>query len=377
MGSLGDAVRAHNDAITAAGRWRSVRPLRDGSVRTQLADGTPVVHFASNDYLGLSQHPEVIAAAHRALDTYGAGSGASRLIVGHRPVHDELEAALAGWKGTEAALVFPTGFAANLGVLGALVAAGGRHDTIVFSDELNHASIIDGIRAARAEVCVVPHLDLDRLEHGLRSRTRRHAVVVSDSVFSMDGDVAPVDDLAALCARHDAVLVLDEAHAVLGPDHPADVGCAVVVVGTLSKTLGSVGGYVASDRAMVDLCVNTSRSFIFTTASAPADSAAALAAVGIVTGGEGDALRARLRDHVERLRPGHPSPVVPVVLGTEAAALAAADRLLDRGLLVPAIRPPTVAEGTCRLRIALSASHHPDDVERLAVALDTFGVPDR
>ena len=190
MGSLGDAVRARDRAIADAGRWRSMRSLADGSVRTRLEDGSPVVHFASNDYLGLSQHPDVVAAAHHALDTYGAGAGASRLIVGHRPVHQELEAALAAWKGTGSALVFPTGFAANVGVLGALVGAGGRHDTVVFSDELNHASIIDGIRAARAHACVYPHLDLDRLADGLRTRSRRHAVVVSDAVFSMDGDLA-------------------------------------------------------------------------------------------------------------------------------------------------------------------------------------------
>lgn len=373
MGSLDDAVRAHNRAIAEAGRWRSVRTLADGSVRTRLADGTEVVHFASNDYLGLSQHPATAAAARAAIDRYGTGAGASRLIVGHRPVHEELEAALAAWKGTEAALAFPTGFAANLGVIGALVAAGGRDDTTVFSDELNHASIIDGIRAARAGYRVVPHADLDALEQGLAERRTRHAVVVSDSVFSMDGDVAPVDELAALCARHDAVLVLDEAHAVLGPDSPAAIDATVVRVGTLSKALGSVGGFVAGDRDLVDLCVNTSRSFIFTTASSPADTAAALAAVGIVTGPEGDALRDRLRTHVDRLRPGHPSPIVPVVLGTEEAALRASAALMDQGLLVPAIRPPTVAEGTCRLRVALSAAHEPADVERLATALDEVG----
>ena len=372
MGSLGDAVRARNDQIAAVGRWRSIRTLDSGTPRTRQADGREVVQFASNDYLGLSQHAAVRDAAHRALDTYGTGAGASRLIVGGRPVHDELEAAIGTWKGTEAALVFPTGFAANLGVIGALVAAGGRNDTMVFSDELNHASIIDGIRAARADVCVVPHLDLDRLSAALGGRRQRHAVVVTDAVFSMDGDVAPVDELATLCARHDAVLVLDEAHAVLGPDHPRNADCEVVVVGTLSKTLGSVGGYVAADRALVELCVNASRSFIFTTAPAPADAAAALAALAVVTGPEGDTLRSRLGDNVERVRPGHPSPIVPVVLGTEAAALDAAARLLAQGLLVPAIRPPTVAEGTCRLRIALSAAHDPDDVDRLAAALDAL-----
>ena len=369
MSSLSDAVRARNQAIAASGRWRTVRTLDGGSPRTRLADGNEVVGFASNDYLGLSQHPDVRAAAHAAIDEYGTGAGASRLIVGGRPVHDQLEAALAAWQGTDAALVFPTGFAANLGVLGALVAAGGRHDTVVFSDELNHASIIDGIRAARAQVEVVPHLDLDALAEGLATRSRRHAVVVSDAVFSMDGDLADVDALADLCARHDATLVLDEAHAVLGPEPPAHADCEVVLVGTLSKTLGALGGFVAGSRDVVDLCVNSARSFIFTTAPSPVDSAAALAAVGIVAGAEGDVLRGTLAGHVERLRPGHPSPIVPIVLGTESAALAASDTLLQQGLLVPAIRPPTVAEGTCRLRVALSAAHDPADVDRLAVAL--------
>jgi 8-amino-7-oxononanoate synthase len=377
MSSLGDAVKARNAAIADAGRWRTVRTLDTGSPRTRLADGTEVVHFASNDYLGLSQHPAVRDAAHAALDAYGTGSGASRLIVGGRPVHDQLEVALAAWQRTDAAVVFPTGFAANLGIMGALVAAGGRDDTVVFSDELNHASIIDGIRAARADVVVFPHGDLDHLADGLAHRSRRHAVVVSDAVFSMDGDVAPVDDLAELCARHDAVLVLDEAHAVLGPEPPTRPDCDVVVVGTMSKTLGALGGFVAGSRDVVDLCVNAARSFIFTTAGSPVDAAAALAAVGIVTGDEGDALRTTLRGHVERIRPGHPSPIVPVILGSEAAAMAASDALLRDGLLVPAIRPPTVAEGTCRLRVALSAAHDAADVERLAAALADLpaGVP--
>ena len=199
-------------------------------------------------------------------------------------------------------------------------------------------------------------------------------MVVSDAVFSMDGDVAPVDELATLCAAHDAVLVLDEAHAVLGP--PPPVGdCDVVVVGTLSKTLGALGGFVAGSRDVVDLCTNVSRSFIFTTAGSPVDAPAALAAVGIGTGPEGAELRARLRGHVDVVRPGHPSPVVPVVLGSEAAALEASDRLLAAGLLVPAIRPPTVPDGTCRLRIALSAAHDPDDVQRLAHALADLSDP--
>jgi 7-keto-8-aminopelargonate synthetase-like enzyme len=219
---------------------------------------------------------------------------------------------------------------------------------------------------------VYPHVDLERLEHALDTRTEHHAIVVTDSVFSMDGDVAPLDEVAALCVEHDAVLVLDGAHAVLGPDAPRHVDCDVVVVGTMSKTLGALGGFVAGSRSVVDLCTNTSRSFIFTTAGSPVDAAAALAAVRIVTGPEGDDLRARLRSHIEIVRPGHPSPVVPVVLGSEAAALDASEQLLAQGMLVPAIRPPTVPDGTCRLRVALSAAHEEYDVRRLAAALATL-----
>jgi len=374
VGSFADAVATANDATRASGRWRTIRPLADGSVRTSLADGTKVIHFASNDYLGLSQHPRVAAAAHAAIDRYGTGSGASRLIVGGRPAHEELEAALAAWKGTESALVFPTGFAANLGVLGALTTAAGADDTVILSDELNHASIIDGVRLARATSIVFPHSDLGRLEVLLRDRTARHALVVSDSVFSMDGDAADVEALVEICGRHDALLVLDEAHAVLGPATPSEPACDLVVVGTLSKTLGSLGGFVAGPRAVIDRCINAARPFIFTTASSPADMAAATAAVGIVTSAEGDALVAQLRSNVDRLVPGHPSPIVPVLLGTESRALEVSQALVDRGLLVPAIRPPTVAEGTCRLRIALSALHTSGDVDQLVDALDELGV---
>jgi len=369
--SWAELIAARNAATLAAGRWRRVRSLDSGTPPTRISDGgRAVVGFASNDYLGLSQHPAVVAAAHAALDRYGVGAGAARLIVGARPVHEELEAELARWTGREAALLFPTGFQANLGVLGALVAAAGRDDCVVYSDELNHASIIDGTRSARAEVVVYRHADLDHLAELMSSRGDREALVVTDSVFSMDGDVAPLAELAALCATTGALLVVDEAHAVLGPHAPA----GAVVVGTLSKTLGSVGGFVAGDRALIDLCTNTARSFIFTTAGAPADAAAALASLRLLASPEGDALRAQLRANIDVLRPGHPSPVIPVLLGTEERAVQVAEALLAEGLLVPAIRPPTVAPGTCRLRIAVSAAHTVDDLLRLRAALAGLGI---
>jgi 8-amino-7-oxononanoate synthase len=363
--SWSDWVADRNAHIRDKGQWRTLRELTRGTPGASLG-GIEVVSFASNDYLGLSQHPVVIDAAVEALHRYGTGSGASRLVVGARPVHRELEEALAGWKGTEAALLFPTGFMANLGVL---TAFGADADTVIFSDELNHASIIDGARLARAQVRVFGHGALDQLEE-LLQREAQHggrSIVASDAVFSMDGDVARVDELAACCARHGALLVLDEAHAVLGPATP--VGPHVVVVGTLSKAFGSVGGYVAGTQATIDLLRNTARSFIFTTAPAPADSAAALAALGIIRGAEGETLRDRLRTHITRVRAGHPSPIVPIIIGEERAAVAASDALLTRGLLVPAIRPPTVAPGTSRLRVALSAAHTDAQVESLVAAL--------
>ncbi|MDP8974940.1 MAG: 8-amino-7-oxononanoate synthase [Actinomycetota bacterium] len=351
--------------IRADGRWREVRDF-DGSGphgRVREGDGfRSVVSFASNDYLGLSSHPAVVAAAHDALDRWGAGSGSARLVTGSRPVHSELEAELAEWKGTERAALFPTGFAANLGVLTAMGIAGTR----ILSDERNHASIVDGCRLARADVTVYPHGDVGYVERSLRQPGR--TMVVTDAVFSMDGDAAPVAELAEACQRHGALLVLDEAHAVLSPE--PDLGdCQVLRVGTLSKTLGSLGGYVAGPAGLVDLLVNLARPYIYTTASTPADTAAALAAVRVARSAEGEELRSRLRANVELLAPGHPSPIVTVVLGEEGRAMDASRRLLDQGLLVPAIRPPTVPAHGSRLRITLSAEHQRAEVERIVSAL--------
>ena len=343
--------------MAAAGRWRSIADLDDG-----------LVSFASNDYLGLSRHPAVVAAAHAALDRWGAGAGAARLVAGSRPVHSELEAALAEWLREAAALLFPTGYAANLGVLTTFAAS---PDVWVLSDERNHASIVDGCRLSRAEVCVYRHGDLDHVDHLLRT-SPGPTIVVTDTVFSMDGDLAPVAELAERCAARGALLVVDEAHAVLGPEPDLD-GVDHLRVGTLSKHLGSTGGFAAGSRAFVDLLVNRARPFIFTTASSPADAAAALAALGVLRSGEGAGLVARLRANVDLVARGHPSPIVPVVVGDEDGAVAASVALRGRGLLVPAIRPPTVPPGTCRLRISLSAAHTGEQVHALLDALESVG----
>lgn len=359
-------VDAELDSVRAAGRWRSPVTF-DGRGVEGMVGGRRVVTYASNDYLGLTGHPDVVGAARAAAERWGSGSGASRLVVGSRPVHDELEAALADWKGTERAVLLPTGYAANLSVLTAL----GGPDVVICSDELNHASIIDGCRLSRATPEVYPHCDLDALA-GLLGRAAgsgRRAVVVTDAVFSMDGDEAPVADLVELCDRFGALLVLDEAHAVMGPELPTGAEAAVVRVGTLSKTLGSLGGFVAAPSAVADLVVNRARPYIFSTAPTPADTAAATAALGVLRSAEGESLVARLRANVERVRPGHPSPIVPVVIGGEADAVAASAALLERGLHIPAIRPPTVPAGTSRLRVALSAEHTDEMLDVLVEAL--------
>ena len=268
--------------------------------------------------------------------------------------------------------VFPTGFAANLSVL-SVFGVEGAH---LFSDELNHASIIDGCRLARAPVTVYRHGDLDHLDSLLRAH-RGRPIVVSDTVFSMDGDAVDLDGLLTVAGRHNALVILDEAHAVLGPDLPADPQPHqpdVLRVGTLSKSLGSLGGFVAGPTRHLELLVNRARPYIFTTAPTPADAAAALAAVAIVRSDEGAVLRHRLSAHVDRVvaavdRDGHRSPIIPVVIGDEADAVTASASLLAEGLWVPAIRPPTVPPGTSRLRITLSSLHTDEQVTALLEAL--------
>jgi len=327
--------------------------------------GRPVVSFAANDYLGLAFDSAVIEAGVDAARRWGTGSTASRLIVGTRSLHDELESAIADWKRTEASLVFSTGYAANVGVLTTF----GAPDVTICSDELNHASIIDGCRLSRSRVEIYRHADIGHLD-AILGRVEGRAIVVSDSVFSMDGDVAPLDDLQTCCARHGALLVLDEAHTVLGPEPSTRDGVEIIRVGTLSKTLGSLGGWVAGTRRVVDLLVNRARPFIFSTALTPPDASAALAALAIVRSPRGEALLSRLRAVIERVAPGRPSPIVPVIVGDERVALDLAASLLEQGVLVPAIRPPTVAPGTSRLRLALSAAHTDDDIDVLLAALD-------
>lgn len=370
-------VSGQRELIEASGRFRTCVPFDPTDAVHGIFEGREVVNFASNDYLALTHHPSVVQAALHATTELGAGAGASRLVTGTRTLHEHLEDALARWKSCEKALVFPTGYMANVGVIAGLTDA----DTVVFSDELNHASIVDGCRLSRARIEVYRHSDvghlkelMDKLSPGAKSP---RALVVCDSLFSMDGDWAPVEKLAELCADAGALLVLDEAHAVLGP-HPSQdllMSGSLVRVGTLSKTLGGLGGFVAGPRDVIDMLVNRARSFIFTTGLPPASVASALGALSVLCSKEGNALLSKLEGNIRLLEqtvgiePRPPSPVVPVVLGSEQAALEASRRLLTEGFLVPAIRPPTVPAGTSRLRVALSSAHHEEEVRALGSLL--------
>lgn len=343
-------------------------------------DGRDLVNFTSNDYLGLARDPRVTAAAAAAARDHGASVSASRLLCGSTPLHDRLERRLAALKGREAALLYSSGYLANLGVLTALA----RPGDAIFSDALNHASIIDGCRLSGARTTVYRHGDADHLAELLAASDAERRLIVSETVFSMDGDVAPLAALAALARRHDAALVLDEAHAtgVLGPGGEGALARdgidprGIVVVGTLSKALASAGGFVAADAAVVDYLVNRSRPFIFNTAPTPASVGAALAALDVVAAeperrARLHALAARLRDGLAAA--GHPpsrseTPIVPLLLGDAETALAAERRLREAGALARAIRPPTVPEGTARIRFNLMAIHDEADVDRALAA---------
>ena len=383
--SLDHLLEAEARQLQAQGRLRATRTL-NGIGCARLVEGRPILSFASNDYLGLSHHPRVVEAAHRALDTWGTGATGARLITGNQGVHQELEEELARFLGLEGVLLFPSGYQANIGLLTALAS---KEDLIV-SDELNHASLIDGCRLSRAEVRVFRHGNADHADEILADRAsagHRRRFLVTESLFSMDGDHAPLAALARVAAMRGAHLLVDEAHA-LGTSGPAGRGlCAsagvqpAAITATLGKALGAQGAFVAGSSALRRHLVNHARPFIFTTAPAPAAVAAALAALRILASSEGASLVTRLQHNGAELRQAITlpsrgalnSPILPVVLGSEARALAAAEHLFTAGLYVPAIRPPTVPPGSCRLRITLSAEHTPDDLERLATALASQG----
>jgi 8-amino-7-oxononanoate synthase len=380
---LGDEL----DRLAAGGLRRELRRWVGPHGPHIELGGRRLASFSSNNYLGLAGHPALADAATRALAENGLGAAASRLIAGNHAEHEALESELAAFHRTEAALLFNSGYQANLGVIPALV---GRGD-LVLSDQLNHASLIDGCRLSRAAVEVYPHLDVAVLEHvlGARRPVARRALVVTESVFSMDGDRAPLHAIAEVCGRYGAWLMVDEAHAVaaLGPGGQgiaAELGVRPdVLVGTFGKAFGSFGAYVAGSRILRTLLVHRARSFVFSTALPPGMAAASRAAVALVAGPEGEKRRAALAEHIETfaaalgesglLAPGAGrSAVFPVILGDERRTMEAAARLAAEGFHVQGIRPPTVPPGTSRLRVALMATHSADDVGALATALRTL-----
>ena len=365
--------------------YRQRRLLEGDGATSAVWQGRELLLFCSNDYLGLANHPRMVEALRDAALQYGVGAGAAHLVTGHRGPHHELEQELAEFTGRERALLFSTGYMANLGVLSALSGRGRR----VYQDRLNHASLLDGSQCAGARLLRYPHRDMAALEQRLQDAGAgdgQPAMLVTDSVFSMDGDRAPLAELAALGSRHGAWLMVDDAHGfgVLGPqgrgavmEQGLDSVQVPILMGTLGKAVGSFGAFVAGDEELIETLVQGARSYIYTTATPPALAAATREALRLVR--DGDGLRERLRGLIDRFRSGaaqldlplaaSDTPIQPLLLGEAGTAIDAAAALLDLGFVVTAIRPPTVPEGSSRLRVTLSAAHTDEQVDRLLDAL--------
>jgi 8-amino-7-oxononanoate synthase len=366
------------NAIREQNLLRQLRRVESAQGPLVQVGGRKLLNFSSNDYLGLADHPALKEAARRAVERFGAGSGASRLLCGSLAVHHELEEKLAAFKGTQAALAFSCGYSAAIGALGALL---GKDDVLII-DKLVHASIVDGARLCGAKLRVFAHNDLNELESVLKWAADRKGrkVIATESVFSMDGDLAPLREIIELKERYGAWLLLDEAHATglfgqnrRGLVEAFELGDRVEIsMGTLGKALGSAGGFICGSRALVDVLVNRARSFIFSTAPPPAQSAAASAAIDLVQSQEGEDRRAQLWARVDQLKNGLissqwktpilKSAIVPLIVGEETRTVRMSTVLRDAGLLLPAIRYPTVALGEARLRLTVTASHTPEDL---------------
>jgi len=369
------------DELARAGLARHRRVVESTDGPHLVVEGRRYLAFCSNDYLGLAHHPALVEAACRGAERYGVGAGASALISGHTEAHEALEARLARFARLPRALHFGAGYLANLGLVAALAGRGGS----VFSDELNHACLIDGARLSRAEVRVYPHLDLVVLARMLERCETPGKLVATDAVFSMDGDLAPLPELLALCERHDAWLVVDDAHGfgVLGEggrgalSHFGIASPRIAYMGTLGKAAGVHGAFVAGEEVLIEWLVQRARTYVFTTASPPLLACALMASLELIEAEEHR--RTRLRELIERVKTkleglqwrlgASETPIQPLIVGDNRAALELAEGLRERGIWVPAIRPPTVPAGSARLRIALSAAHNAEHVDELAAAL--------
>jgi 8-amino-7-oxononanoate synthase len=371
-------------ALASEGLLRQRRVLQTPQRARVTVDGREYVAFCSNDYLGLASHPEIVEAARQGAAMFGVGSGASHLVLGHSSSHHELEHALARFMGLPRALLFTSGYMANLGLVTTLA---GREDAI-FADKLNHASLNDAALLSRAEFRRYPHVDIGALERFLQTSRARGKVIVTDAVFSMDGDRAPVTDLLALAERHDAWLVLDDAHGfgVLGEggrgllEHAGVRSDRIAYMATLGKAAGVYGAFVAGAPQLIDLLLQRARTYVYTTATPPLLAHALMKSLELID--REPWRRKHLRDltgvfrenlHVTgwHLLPSD-TAIQPLVIGSNSEAVAVSARLAEKGLLAPAIRPPTVPRGTARLRISLSADHTVEDVQRLARALSAI-----
>jgi 8-amino-7-oxononanoate synthase len=391
--SLDSELNQSLSALREQNLFRELRRVDSPQSSRIKMDGQTILNFSSNDYLGLANHPALKEAAIRAIEKFGAGSGASRLVCGSLAPFHELETALAQFKKTEAALSFATGYAAAQGVIGALL---GRNDIIIL-DKLVHASIVDAAKLCGAKIRVFAHNDLNDLEEKLKwARQSRHSsavktriLIVTESIFSMDGDAAPLHEIAALKEKYGAWLMVDEAHAtgILGKNgrglaEQLGIGEHIEIqMGTLGKALGASGGFICGSRPLIDQLVNRARGFIFSTAPVPAAAAAATAAIKIVQSKEGEKLRQRLKSLLEQFQSKIQNPkskisgaIVPLILGSETKAMRAAAQLREQNIFIPAIRYPSVARGAARLRITLTAAHTADDVARLISALKTLDI---
>jgi 8-amino-7-oxononanoate synthase len=375
------ALQRDLDERAAQGLLRQRRTLETPQSPHIIVDGKPYLAFSSNDYLGLANHPQLIAALQQGAATWGVGAGAAHLVNGHFTPHHQLEQSLAAFVGKPAALLFSTGFMANLGVVQALV---GKDDT-VFADKLNHASLNDAMLLSRATMQRYRHGDMAQLDSLLAKQHSGRKLVITDAVFSMDGDIAPLPELLALCEKHDAWLLVDDAHGfgVLGAQGCGSLSyfglesARLILMGTLGKAAGVFGAFVAAEQVVIDTLVNQARSYVYTTATPPALSVALLESLQLIA--QGDALRTHLQRLIAMLRKGlgdlpwqlmpSDTAIQPLLIGDNKRALALSEGLRARGIWVAAIRPPTVPQGTTRLRITLSAAHTEEDVERLIGAL--------
>jgi 8-amino-7-oxononanoate synthase len=367
------------------GLYRRMKYLQSPQCAHVRMANRDVLMLSSNSYLGLCADERLKQAARDALERYGVGSGGSRLTTGSYEIHQKLEEEIAAFKGTPAALVFNTGYMANVGVISAVA----DRDWTIYSDRLNHASIIDGCRLSGAKIVVYNHCDPEDLARQIANDTGQNRLIITDGLFSVDGDIAPLPRLAAIARQHGALLMVDEAHAtgVLGPhgggaaDHFGVTGCIDISIGTLSKALASEGGFVAGSHALIDYLVNTARSFIFSTALSPATIAVSLEALDIVR--TQPQRREALLAHSLWLRQSlldagfavanHPTPIVSVVLGNPDLAVSFSEALMKRNIFVSAIRPPTVPRGTSRLRINLMATHDREDLKRALSCITDIG----